>query len=921
MKSHSKIASVCWIALILLAASQMRLAAQFPIGGGVGNPPVQGFAPVPNQNYVVIDMSGATTGTNTAIGAVALDDQNNFAFGYVSGTDAEGNTTEYTTYTCNGAPTTATLVQSVDCEPDDSFLYVQGIDSAGNVYGQDGTVSISPGSLQPNSTLFIDRDGDLQDLYPSLPYSNGTDSDDGTVNDPGLEIELINSAGVYTAAVFGFVAVPTDSNPNAGYMAQFSSIFGTQEIVSSNGTAIFDSQAPDGSWFGITAISGSGTAIGVAYDAGDSENESTFWDGEDFDFLTFNPVALNNAGMVVGSDVNFQPYIWSSGSGAISLTTLVPPQYQNEVTYLYPTRISGTNANGGYYITGGMTYKTDAAGDTANAGFVLTITSGTGTPAQNLFAVSSAPLTLSNFLGGTVPLSPQGISAGVAPVSDTNGNVSQPQAVLMVPVGTAPGVLRVNSSFNEQKIDSTTNYAQPDNYDESLIVATGPNAGKITVNGLSSNFFGIKPGTLNNSFYQGATVTIKKLDNIDSETGNTETGTIRLYAIQNLGQSGEQAYPIPISNSGGTTYTGVVPFTTSISTDDPANLVSVLYSNSATIPSGSNVGYYMEGVDPGPITLEFRIHTGTGTSQDIVYQQHFLVCTQQSKGAWQADIRQEILLQTTNVSDTVDMYDYSLTNSFMTNRPYIQAIYGYYQELFDQEPQLFLWAGLAKLAGGPVYAGMSDLQWTQNDLELWTIYTNVDLGASFSASVCAFLQGALMEGNQDIFDDMAWQFRAYQASGVWALRYASDNHQDTVYSNDRPIDEDTWNRMFQGETQNQSNLIANANLLLTQREQQYIVDASMKRIDLISDANHLFSQLATSPVDKVNDASFVALLGIFGDVTDYQQRWRWIIYPTRGIWHTWNNLSQSAQTSIVDIPLRTRASQYSFLSSSSYPIW
>ena len=124
--------------------------------------------------------------------------------------------------------------------------------------------------------------------------------------------------------------------------------------------------------------------------------------------------------------------------------------------------------------------------------------------------------------------------------------------VLLPPCDFAPQVLKVNSSFNEQKINSMTGYAQPDNYDESLTIASGPNAGQLATTNLNQHFFGIKPGILPNSFYQNATVTITKLDKIDPESDQTERGTIRLYAIQNFGQSGAQSFPIPISTPGQT---------------------------------------------------------------------------------------------------------------------------------------------------------------------------------------------------------------------------------------------------------------------------------------------------------------------------------------------------------------------------------
>jgi len=588
--------------------------------------------------------------------------------------------------------------------------------------------------------------------------------------------------------------------------------------------------------------------------------------------------------------------------------------------------------------------------DTNNIPMLWDQTTPSGSPAIKPLTGNYVGKTLTSLLSNTNNWSMTSVSginnlssiigtATYTPTGPTDPIPAGVHGVLLAPSDYAPAVLKVNSSFNEQKINLTTGYAQPDNYDEDLKIHTGPNAGTITVTNLHHNFFGIKPGKMPNSFFQNAVVTITKLNNTDMDdgTGLPEPGTIRLYAIQNLGQSGEQAYPIPISLPGQTLPNSAVPFTTSISTSQPANLVPVLYSASAAIPQGSNVTYYMEGVDPGPITLEYRIHfTASGSTPDVVVNQHFLVCTQQSKAAWAQDVEQEILLQSTNtvwqqsigeepLLTTVDMNSYSLGNNFMTNRPYLQSVYGYYQELFAQKPQLFYWAGLAKLAGSPVYAGLSDMQWAQSNTGLFSL---ISFGGVTSAG-CTLIQGDLMQGNSDIFNDLAWQFRAYQASGIWALQYTSQYHLDRPSIRD--LDLSFWDQIFQGDVESNSSSTLAGNFNITQREQQYIVQPAWTQIALVPGAKLLFPILAKSPVDNVNDASFTAVVGINGDITQYPQRWIWITDSSRGIWHDWTGLSSSAQSAQTSIDLRTRAAQYSFLPNQLniftaytglyYPIW
>lgn len=84
-----------------------------------------------------------------------------------------------------------------------------------------------------------------------------------------------------------------------------------------------------------------------------------------------------------------------------------------------------------------------------------------------------------------------------------------------------------------------------------------------------------------------------------------------------------------------------------------------------------------------------------------------------------------------------------------------QDVYNYYGWLFGQRPEL-LWAGMAKLAGGPVYAGMQDAAYVQG----------VPGGEDISR--------ALLTMQKAIFDDLAWQHQLYVDRGLPALERVND---------------------------------------------------------------------------------------------------------------------------------------------------
>jgi len=464
---------------------------------------------------------------------------------------------------------------------------------------------------------------------------------------------------------------------------------------------------------------------------------------------------------------------------------------------------------------------------------------------------------------------------------------------LSVLLDLAPDVLRVNADFDEQKLDAATTFAKADCDDEDLIAAIGPDAGKVIIQDLHQGFFGLNPNTLPADFYSGATVTIEKLAEIDPETSQPELGEVRFYATKNLGATGELFWPIPITEPAGDGGGGTTP----------KNLVPVIYAPNATVPRGTDVQYWMEGIKAGPITLEFKYVKGSVT---FSHKQKFLVATHQSKTDWQNEIIQQVKLQT-RAKGTVDLSLYNRpwpAAPFMTKKAYIQEVYAYYEYLYLQKPHLFLWAGLAKMAGGPAYAAMNDAEHGRT-----ASYVGGVAGPLVGQVTADFFQINLMRGNYDIFNDLAWQFRAYQASGIWALRHVKAKALD---SPGRPIVLSPWNDMWQGDYSGSAALVRSANLSLTDREQRFIVQDAWNDFAVVPGIEHLLGPLAQSPLKVAVPGadSFSSVVGT-GDITSFPDRWRWVTHSTNGIWQDWTGLSTTARTGMVTIPLRTRVEEFS----------
>lgn len=441
----------------------------------------------------------------------------------------------------------------------------------------------------------------------------------------------------------------------------------------------------------------------------------------------------------------------------------------------------------------------------------------------------------------------------------------------LLPVEVAPDVLAVNSDFDEGRIDPATGYAIPDCDDmPGVDLKTGAGNTKLelgaqrnhldgtftqgqhVVDDLHKGWFGVNPNSLGDDFWAGANVTIRKIDKIDDDTGYKESGQVRFYAKWDGG------------------YCGIAPY--DFQTLQPVNLVSAgvnlrpnegVYGASSTIPDGAE--FYMEGVRPGKITLEWRLQKG---SIDVKHEQTFKVVTQKTRDEWRDELRYQVRLQSSVAGEEIDLNNFNPTAEFTSNTKFLKATYGWYEQNFVQSEDKLIWAGMAKMAGAPVYAALSDAQ------------VGRALGPGIGVELTARqLQRALMKGNKDIFLDLAWQHRAYAASGILALRFV-DNNDESVGL--RAVQLTDWILIDKGFWQNslfKSSLGARE---LLRREQRFIIESVYSEIVALA-LDEIISVLAKNPIPNLPPLGkpFAEVVQV-GNLAVFDDRWRWIksdMYP------------------------------------------
>jgi hypothetical protein len=298
----------------------------------------------------------------------------------------------------------------------------------------------------------------------------------------------------------------------------------------------------------------------------------------------------------------------------------------------------------------------------------------------------------------------------------------------------------------------------------------------------------------------------------------------------------------------------------------------------------------------------------TPTVQNVDYYTFNVGQTKvQTKSDWQKVVQYEI-----DNDSGVKIENYAASSGFLTNRPNIKAVYSFYQKVFVEQPTWYYWAGLAKLAGAPVYAGLSDAEYGRNNY-ITTGFLTLGLGGASIAAVLPYESGQfqtnLIGMNIAVYNDVAWQFEAYRKVGLNALETANTIDPSV-------LDIGTWRIIDQGIKQNNITNIQAGNQLILQREQQQTLTPGYGSLSsLFPGLTSLMSIMAQNPV--TGGPSFSSLEPS-GNIANFSDRWDWITRPytstaNSGMLPLWLRESSTAQKQDVNQDLMSRALPYSFV--------
>jgi hypothetical protein len=504
----------------------------------------------------------------------------------------------------------------------------------------------------------------------------------------------------------------------------------------------------------------------------------------------------------------------------------------------------------------------------------------------------------------------------------------------------APEVLSVNSDFDEGRIDPVTGYAIPDCDDmPGVDPETGAGntklelgavrshldgtfaQGDLVVKDLHKGWFGMTPTKYSQyDFHEGANITLRKVDKIDADTGYKESGQVRFYAKWNGG------------------YYGISPY--DFKTLQPVNLVSGgvngrpgegIYGTSSTIPD--NAEFYMEGVRPGKITLEWRYQKG---STDFKFEQTFEVCTHKNASQWKTDLAYKIRLETSN-DPSGQVYVQSMNlpgETYKLRMERISEYYDYYQDCFLSSSyttpaisQTMSWPGLARLAGSQVVGGLSDSEYGRQFLEFGSV-ASVALPEpltrkflTWSLSETKTLQQALFSGARTIFESIGWQMHAYRSSGYRALDWIENETGDPEVRALTGV----WKNHCIGVLSRNRTKLDKVAENITDREQNVTIVPTWTTISslgfgLVDNMFSILGKNSSTPAGLNFSDLFPQLPVSTGSLANTADRWTWIKPTTpNGILDTWNKQPIATRDMLVRRTLEQDARRFSLISDFASP--
>lgn len=210
---------------------------------------------------------------------------------------------------------------------------------------------------------------------------------------------------------------------------------------------------------------------------------------------------------------------------------------------------------------------------------------------------------------------------------------------------------------------------------------------------------------------------------------------------------------------------------------------------------------------------------------------------------------------------------------FRANLPILERLYPYYQELYFERPDQFLWAGLARLTGGQVLYGMQHLVKIARDPCLLTT--------------------EIMAVAKDIFENLAWQHEFFLDDPDELIAVCRQTDPERSHRHPYALG---WEAVASG----QPGQIDTGNRMLLENEQYSTIQVHYDRIKTDAYSRRFFF-LTRFTMRNIHPhhRRFIVEFPL-GDVTVFADRWKWITHE-RGMWPRWAGMRREERDRLVGL--------------------
>lgn len=229
----------------------------------------------------------------------------------------------------------------------------------------------------------------------------------------------------------------------------------------------------------------------------------------------------------------------------------------------------------------------------------------------------------------------------------------------------------------------------------------------------------------------------------------------------------------------------------------------------------------------------------------------------------------------------INKEDWDASLGFKKNEHIILKVYDYYSKLYAKNPDKFLWAGLAKLAGGAVVGGLRKLAILD------------DKGSS--------LQGFIKVGKA-IFLDLAWLHELMLDGDIQKCIDLAGKHDD--------YNEKYYFKPSKSYGQAISLILSNSNVslgnqMLLENEQADIVQPFYNELIKIRiDEGWTNPERISAFTENVHPYHRAFLIDLqSGDILKFNDRWKWFTSVPYNMWDQWYKIPKSERDRLVNIDI------------------